>query len=579
MKWYITNKDTKKNYESYGSSYSDIFTRILINRDINKKEAANLIANPKQLLRDPIESIPGINEVATIIADAIINERPIYIFADYDVDGMTSGYVMTSYLDYLGADVTPYYPERVQGYGLSISFANQLIKFYQKETVRPLVITVDNGITAVEPVKLLKEHNIDVVITDHHLPGAVLPDCPIANPWLENDSTPYKARYLCGCAVAWKTAIVVERILNQKQKTKHNYSHLFLPYVAIGTISDVMPLLPENRAIIKLGLNAIGSVKDSALALLLESVGFNTLSAKDIAWSIAPKLNSCSRLGNTRLAAFSFYTNEKEENTKSLEEINAYDRERKKLTDEAMKEVAKQDYSNSAVCLYDLSDTVQGIAGVVAGKMTELFNKPAVVYHKMVDNELASASCRGGYIDIKYLLSKAVKENLIKSAAGHSLACGATLYTNKIKELDSFLTNLVKEEIEKGTLTIQEPSLTIDAMLTLNDIVPRLYGEMRRIPYNGDEPIFCFENIKVEEVKTFKNPEHLVLRCTDDIGKTVYALAWYGKSMYTNIDSPKRVHIAGSIEQVGFAAKSLGLTFLDLIISIKDIKSATEILD
>lgn len=579
MKWYITNKDTKKNYENYGSSYSDVFTRVLINRDINKKEAANLIANPKQLLRDPVDSIPGIEEVATVIADAIIDERPIYIFADYDVDGMTSGYVMTSYLDYLGADVTPYYPERVQGYGLSVSFANQLIKFYKKENKRPLVITVDNGITAVEPVKLLKENNIDVVITDHHLPGAMLPDCPIANPWLKDDAIQNKARYLCGCAVAWKTAIVVERILNQKQHTKHNYSHLFLPYVAIGTISDVMPLLPENRAIIKLGLNAIGSVKNSALGLLLESVGFNTLSAKDIAWSVAPKLNSCSRLGNTRLAAFSFYQNEKEENTKALEQINAYDKERKKLTDEAMEQVAKQDYTNSAVCLYDLSNTAQGIAGVVAGKMAELFNKPAVVYHKTIDSNTATASCRGGYIDIKYLLSKAAKENLIVSAAGHSLACGATLYINKIKELDSFLTKLVKEEIKKGTLVIQEPSITIDDMLTLNDITSKLYGEMRRIPYNGDEPMFCFENVKVEEIQSFKNPEHLVLKCTDDLGKTVYALAWYGKSMYTNINSPKYVHIAGSIEQVGFAAKSLGLTFLDLIISIKDIKPATEILD
>ena len=291
-----------------------VFKEILAKRGITREEATQLKKNPVSLIEWP-ERIAGIHEAAKAISEAIYEKRPIYVFADYDVDGMTSGYVMTSCLEGLGATVEVYYPEREEGYGLSISFGKKLERL--ELPVKPLVVTVDNGITAVEPVQYLIDRGYPVVITDHHQPADILPNCIICDPWLDQK----EGTHLAGVAVAWKVALLTEYYLEKKTGIEYDIVFDYLPFVGIGTVSDVMPMKLENRAIVAWALKQINSDKIPVFNAMKEIFGLKSITAKDIGWSIAPKLNSSSRLGDTRTAAGAFFLTEKEELERTLVEI------------------------------------------------------------------------------------------------------------------------------------------------------------------------------------------------------------------------------------------------------------------
>ena len=282
---------------------------LLINRGYNQNELDLYIQN-NGFYTAPFNSIKNVDEAANVIVSYLEdNEAEIYIFADYDADGVNAGYVMTDALVSIKeaieseCKINVYYPNRAEGYGLSMSFCKAIAP--RKTKKRILVITVDNGITKKEEVAYLQSKGVECIITDHHAPKeGETPECLVVDPWL-NDLHDDNAKGLCGAAVAYKVA---GRILEMYED--ETYILNYLPNVAIATITDMMPATPENIGLVGYGLWLIeNGHANEAINYYMEYKNLKELSVKDIAFEIGPQINACGRMGNIHKATDFIFSN------------------------------------------------------------------------------------------------------------------------------------------------------------------------------------------------------------------------------------------------------------------------------
>lgn len=548
---------------------SELMANVLIKRDISLEDAKLLYNNPIMLLKNP-EDIYGMKEVANRIVELYQEkpDRPYLIFADYDVDGMTSGYIMTSCLGELGLDTYPYFPERNEGYGLSIAFAKKVVE--QMKDQLPVVITVDNGITAYEAADFLQTHNIPVLITDHHLPVSKeeLPGDLQTDPWIDEKA----GTHLCGAAVAWKTCLLVEELLEYLTGNEQDICQKYIPYVGIGLITDVMPPHIENRAIVKMALESINNKEVPLMNMFSEVFSIKNFTSKDIAWSVGPKFNSASRLGDTELATDVFFLQNpenKEELEDKMVDIARMDNERKKLTDKAMAKAMEysDEFLTDPICLFNCEGYPHGIAGIIAGKLAETFQKPALVYIEDKVEDVATASCRGFNLDIKTLINIAASKGYAVGAFGHSFACGATLIPSCFEELKQCIKETLEEMIVSGQLIQEEVEFEPDYYMSPEDINNKVLEELNTIPYLGDYPVLAFKNQPVEYSTPFKNKEHLVLKLADK----KYAIGWNMLSKYKELGYPDTLNLIGKLDEASFSARTLGLKNSDVIFMLDEI--------
>ena len=270
---------------------SRIMASILLSLGVTLDESRALLNEPQELL-DTESKICGEEEIVRHLLDQ--ENRTVKIFADYDVDGLMSGYILNDYLSSIGLNSEVYYPSREEGYGLNIDWTKKVAE--ENDPSKLTVITIDNGITAHEPVKFLRDKGAQVYIIDHHEPIDVnsLPDAnAICDAWIDRKY----GTHLCAAAVALKI------VYHMEKKYPDEVLTAYMPFAALATISDVMPGCPENRAIVQLGLNIINMMyEESPLYALLKSKGLKKLRAKDVAWNIAPMINACSRMNEIETA-------------------------------------------------------------------------------------------------------------------------------------------------------------------------------------------------------------------------------------------------------------------------------------
>lgn len=552
MKWNVRGKSMfkpfvdiqRKKYKELG--LGSVMSDVLIRRKVDFDTVEKLIKNPIAFINRPID-MAGCREAGEAIADMVQYKRKIWVFADYDVDGLTAGYIMSMFLTELGANVEVYYPERKDGYGLSLDFVKGLNK-------GDAVITVDNGITAIEAVDYCNKKGILVVVTDHHEPGSQLPQCPICDPHLDPNGY---GHHLCGAAVAQKVCHYVGNILG-----KGGGVTKYLAYAAIGTIADVMPMVPENQAIVLLGLRTIneGLFGDN-IKVLADSLKIKELNTESIAWKIAPELNACSRLGNANLAAeFLFHDGNKKELQKLILEINSMNESRKSLTKEAVSEAKKQDFSNDMFCLFDATDYPVGIAGVIANRLMDEFGKPAIVYTRN-KGTVWPASSRSPGINLLPLYEKEKKDGNIKDYGGHAAACGLSL----LSDVDTFKDSLNGQlkEVLKDYEPV-EKTLDIDAVINFSQFTKRNLKEVEYIPTDRDSfpsPVFMLENLRVAGTRrSGNNPENICFTLVDDSGETKDIWAWGKGSEYESLGEPEYIDIAGRLTW-GFGQYSDTVTF------------------
>lgn len=535
---------------------------LLVNRGYNKNELDLYIQNDSFYMGDN-NSIKNVDEAAkTIISYLEDDKAQIHIFADYDADGVNAGYIMTDALvsvkesieSKCGIDV--YYPNRNEGYGLSMSFCKAIAP--RKTNKRILVMTVDNGITKKEEVAYLQSKGVEVIITDHHAPKeGETPECLVVDPWL-NDLHDLNAKGLCGAAVAYKVA---GRVLDLYED-ESNFMLNYLPNVAIATITDMMPATPENIGIVGYGLWLIeNGYANEAINHYMAYKNLKELSVKDIAFEIGPQINACGRMGNIHKATeFMFGQGDIEEIYNEMIQLND---ERKALEKEIMEEIAKEKdkYDNDLMVIINVPN-LGGLGGTVASKVVEMFGKPCILLTG--DGEYLHGSARTyGGLDLHALFTHEVELGNLNYFGGHKVAAGVTVERNKVEALREsintilaqlYIENQEENEIEEDTI------IEVDNIISLSEIKKQTIQPYEGLLCFGDlkEPVFALTDVDVIEARTSSNnPNHLCLNLQDDTciatenryGKKVGKEIWVWNKMpdYQRLGEPKKVHLLGKI--------------------------------
>ena len=559
MKWTIRDKKYFKPYlqlvqnEYKKIGIGNIMAKVLLNRGYNYDDVKRMITNPADCLDYP-EELYGCTDVSAAIINAVKKDKQIIIFADYDVDGLTAGYVMCTYLRKLGVNATVYYPERNEGYGLSLSFL-------QKLKGDEVIITVDNGIGALPAIRYCKDNDITLIITDHHQPKEKIKDIPVCDPWCDPDG---KGHHLCGAAVAWKICMHIDEELNREEAWK------LTPYAAIGTVADVMPMTLENMAIVRTGLQMIEQGFAPNIQKFFIAEGISQPTTVDVAWKLAPKLNAAGRMGKVSLASdFLFYEGDITGLEKHILNIDSINRDRKALSKQAEEIAVAQNYDFDAFCLFDATEYPAGISGLIANKLVEVFNKPAIVYTR-TNSTTWPASMRSNGFNLLPYLERLKQQSIIYDYGGHIQACGISLFP----DLETFQTKLNGYiRIPLSEFKQEERVIDVDTEISLADVSNKFMADIAMIPSDNNlfpEPIFIVKDLTVVDIEHSRNnPNNIKLHLVDK-DKNFYKLwAWNKDKVYKSLGSPKNIDIIGKITR-GFGNEAGNAVF-----NVEDLRCVT----
>lgn len=386
---------------------SELTAGILYSRGIDTPEKAERFLSPsKKHFLSPF-LMRGMQQLVAALTDAKGRGDTVVVFGDYDADGICASSILTAALKEFGVHAEAYIPERAEGYGMNVAALGKLID----EFAPALIVTVDCGISNKEEVEYIKSRGVQVIVTDHHELPDILPDCVIVNPKLKDD---YPYDNLCGAGVAFKIACA---LLGDR-------AYSLLDFAAIATVADSVPLVGENRDIVFEGLKLINRRPRPALKYLLATKK-DEVNAQTLAFTIAPRINAAGRMGDAN-CALRLFTSEREEEIYDLAcKLNAFNLERQQVCDEVYKS-AKEKIGRegcayeSAILLYDESWST-GLVGIVAAKLSEEFNRPAILFVKNGDILKGSARTIDN-INIYEALKNCAE--WIEEFGGHSQAAG-----------------------------------------------------------------------------------------------------------------------------------------------------------
>jgi len=417
------------------------------------------------------------------VIKAIENGERITVIGDYDVDGITSSSIIYLFFKELGVDIDIVIPNRFKdGYGIT----PQLLERVEAD----LVITVDNGIHAFNSAKILKERGVDFIITDHHNPSDTLPDAfAIVNPKQSSCQYPYKE--ICGAEVIWLLLAEVKRELEAKIDMNQ-----YLDLLAIATIADVMPITGINHAIVKAGLKLFSKKRRVANQILFDRVFVDreSISSEDIAFQIAPRLNSSGRMDDA-IHSFKFLTSDNYlEAVELFEKIDSLNIERKEIEKAIFQDVASSVDTSKSIIIYYGENLHEGVIGIVASRIVEKFQKPAFIFSQ--NGDILRGSGRSlGNIDMFYLLTEA--SHLLLKWGGHKMAGGLSMKLENIDEFKRIIYKAMERYTQKDFINESQ----VFGELDLNDVSLELCDILDRFePFgNGNErPIFSISDARVK---------------------------------------------------------------------------------
>ncbi|MBP3038011.1 single-stranded-DNA-specific exonuclease RecJ [Bacillaceae bacterium Marseille-Q3522] len=478
-RWMIKKSDEEKKQKLVQQlNISPLVAGLLVNRGINSEEAARAFLFPeKQTFYDPF-LLDGMERFVQRVKQAITEKEPILIFGDYDADGVTSTVIMLQTLQQLGAVVDFYIPNRfTEGYGPNkAAFQHAFEKGFR------LIITVDTGIAALEEAAYAKELGIDLMITDHHEPGAVLPQAyAIIHPKLPQSAYPF--RELSGAGVAFKCAHALYGFVPEQ----------LLDIAVIGTVADLVSLQDENRLLVKKGLQKIRQTEHIGLKALCKQAGINDLSLvneETIGFIVAPRLNAAGRLDSADPAVQLLVSEEPQEAEMIAEEIDELNKRRqeivKKITEEAMEEVEKHfPPHDNAVLVIGKEGWNPGVIGIVASKLVEKYYRPVIILSYNHQKGLAKGSARSiAGFDIFQNLTKC--KELLPHFGGHPMAAGMTLPLENVEELRRRLHHFATELLSDEDFL---PLTYLDETVPLKEIDLKALEELNMLaPYGTDNP-------------------------------------------------------------------------------------------
>ncbi len=486
----------------------------------------------------PFHSLKGIDSAVAILQEMIDQKKRLLIVADFDADGATSCALAIRGLSMMGVeDIVYVVPNRFEyGYGLTPEIVDVALDYDPD-----LIITVDNGISSIEGVKHAKQNGLKVLITDHHLPGESLPEADaIINPQLSGDEFPSKN--LAGVGVvfymllALRAGLREQKWFEQNGITEPNLAQL-LDLVALGTIADVVPLDKNNRIMVAYGLKLIKHNKCIVgISALLNQAGRSlpTLTASDLGFSVAPRLNAAGRLTDMSLGIECLLTDDKQVAKEIAEKLDELNQERRQIQGE-MQEQASNELNKilksasgeipHGISLYN-PDWHQGVIGILAAKVKETFNRPVIAFANE-SNEIIKGSARSiNGLHIRDLLEEITRHypDLILTFGGHAMAAGLTIHASNFEKFSSCFNKMLGQGIFSEDICDE---YITDGELSANDLTLQLAHAIQEAgPWGQAFPEPLFEGqFKILDRRIVGN-NHLKLKLQSDNEKVLDAIAF-----------------------------------------------------
>ena len=511
MKEWIFNK--------YDGQEKSLITRLLHSRGVKSEEDVYEFLHPLEMKLTHPKVFTDMGKCVERLVSAIDNGEKIVIHGDFDADGVTSTSLLYRTFKFLGADVNYFIPDREkEGHGFD---TKALVKIMTQ--VKPkVIISCDCGISDVDAVNFLNSFKIDVIITDHHEAPEILPKAyGIINPKAPNaldESLSAKQieslTSLAGVGVAFKVA---HGLLEKYNKLE--FISEILPYVAVGTVADVVPLVGENRYFVTKGLELISNGKHYGLSRLLESAGYKgQITSEQIAFGIAPRINASGRLDTVEAALKVLISDNKQEIEMAIQSLNEFNKIRQELCQnifaEADEMVKAENNRNSAIVLFNKEWHI-GIIGIVASMLVEKYYKPTFLM--TYSDETKQFRCSARSVEgINLYDTISANTELFDGFGGHAMAAGLSFSEEKtsFEQVKSALCKTVKEMSQGKDL---KPFINIDLELKPNDIDVELVEQISQLePFGASNPspVFAIKNLKIKEKRLIgENKNHLRLIC------------------------------------------------------------------
>lgn len=558
-KWEIYDSNEQKVKEICDKyNLNKIIGKIIVNRNVTSDEDVRIFITPtRDDFHDPF-LFKGMDIAVDRILQAINNKEKILIYGDYDVDGITSTTVLKKYLQERGGIVNTYIPNRLnEGYGLNKEAIKKI-----KEMGTDLIITVDCGISGIEEVKYAKELGIEVIVTDHHEVGEVLPDALAVIDAKRKDNT-YPFNLLAGVGVVFKVIQAISIKLNLKAEEYLKY----LDLVCVGTISDIVPLEGENRTIAKLGLMLIRVTKNVGLRELIKSSGYKEIDSNTISFGVAPRINACGRMGHEEEALKLFLAETKEEAVEVTKKLNEYNTLRqnteKAIYEDAVSKIEKENIENKNSIVVGGYNWHHGVIGIVSSKVTEKYYKPSILL--CFEDGIAKGSGRSiqGF-DLYEGLTKC-SESLDKFG-GHAMAVGLTLNKENFENFkDKF-----EKIAEEANIKEMVPTIYIDEEVKLKDISMDLVKSLSVLEPFGEAnkvPLFLIKNLKIDSIRALSEGRHLKLSLRDE-SVVINAIGFDIGNLAEEYKIGDKIDVVGTLEINSFNG------FSSIQINIKDIRKS-----
>ena len=460
---------------------------LLVKRGIETFDDAKSFFRPSlENLHDPF-LMKGMTVACDFILKKMVEEKPIMVFGDYDVDGTTSVALLTSYLKSLGVNVLSYIPDRYdEGYGVSYKGID-----CAKENGIDLIIALDCGIKAIDKVKYAKKLGVDFIICDHHRPGNQIPDAvAVLDP--KQDDCKYPFDELCGCGVGFKLMQALQTKLEKPQK--EIYKYLDLVATAIG--SDIVPITGENRILAHYGLKLINSKKRPAFKAILENVKKRELTITDVVFMIGPRINAAGRMKHGLLATELLCETNYEKVKELAKDIELYNTDRKdtdrSITEEALEIIKEKKEEDRYTTVVYQSHWHKGVIGIVASRLTETYYRPTLVFTKSGEKLAASARSVKGF-DVYNALESS--SEYIEQFGGHKYAAGLTIEEKNFESFKQKFEEVVKSSIDPELLI---PEIKFDSEISFENITSKFIRILKQFaPFgpNNMKPTFISKHV------------------------------------------------------------------------------------
>lgn len=467
--------------------------RVFFNRGLKVTDEANLFLNQGlKDLPDPF-LLKDMDKAVARIIYAIESKEKIVIYGDYDVDGTSATSMLMLFFAEIGYPISYYIPHRIkEGYSLNLAALEKL-----KNEGTHLIITVDNGIAAVDEVQASMQMGMDMIITDHHqIPEKLPPAYAIINPL--QAGCEYPDKHICGTGVAFNLIMALRQVLRKKNyfETQPNLKK-YLEFVALATVADVVPLVGVNRLFVRYGLASLQNTEWPGLFALCQVSGLapgSEINAHHLGFRLGPRINAAGRLYDASLGVKLLTSHKKEEALELANTLNQANDERRGVEAHILDEALAQASSQSAnpVLVLESREWHAGVLGIVASRLVQKFSKPVILLTE--DKGVLKGSARS--IPGIHLVSCLKEcESFLEKFGGHEMAAGVSLKPENLVSFKEAFGNVVAKN-----LLPREASLSIDALIGFAEIEDRLLEEIGLLGPFGQgnpEPLFCLNGIKI----------------------------------------------------------------------------------